>query len=69
MNSASEYRVYALKFTAMARAASKPQLQTAYAAIAQSYLRLAVLAERNAKTDVVYETPPLRPEEPARRRA
>jgi hypothetical protein len=58
MTTADQYRVKALEFTAMASKEMSPHLQVAYAGIAQSYFRLAVLAEQNAKTDVVYETPP-----------
>jgi hypothetical protein len=43
----------------MARIEPTPILQTEYARMAASYIRLAELADRNAMTDVVYE-PPLR---------
>ena len=41
----------------MAKAETAPPLQTEYAKMAVSYLRLAELADRNAMTDVVYEPP------------
>jgi len=58
MNSAQRYRVRAAEFAAMAKSETDPALQTEYARMAMNYIRLAVLAERNARTDVVYETPP-----------
>lgn len=49
----------------MARSETQPDLQAQYAAMAQSYLRLAVLADRNSQTDVVYEPPLPSPGDPA----
>jgi hypothetical protein len=40
-------------------------LQSAYAAMAESYFRLALQAERNARTDIVYETPAMNDPQPA----
>jgi hypothetical protein len=57
MNTATEYRQKAAELLALASAQTNPNLQIGFAAMAQSYLRLAVLAEQNSKTDVVYETP------------
>lgn len=58
MASADLYRKKAQEFLAMASGESNPNLQIAYASMAQGYLRLATLAEQNNKNDVVYETPP-----------
>ena len=57
MTSADQYRVKAMEFLTMAGRETDPRLQADYAAMAQSYLRLVVLAEQNSKTNVVYETP------------
>jgi hypothetical protein len=57
MSTANQYRVRAAEFAAMAKAETAPPLQTEYAKMAISYLRLAELADRNAMTDVVYEPP------------
>ena len=57
MTSAEQYRVKAAEFLVMAGQETDPSLQANYAAMAQSYLRLAILAEQNSKTDIVYETP------------
>jgi hypothetical protein len=57
MTSADQYRVRAAQFVAMARVESDPHQQREYATMAQSYFRLAMLAEQNSKNDVVYETP------------
>lgn len=58
MTPAEQYRVRAFDFTALASGESNPDLQVAFASMAQAYFRLAVLAEKNAKNDLVYETPP-----------
>lgn len=55
---ADQYRARALEFAALAGAESSLDLQVAYAQMAQGYFRLAVLAEKNSKNDLVYETPP-----------
>jgi hypothetical protein len=57
MTSADQYRARALEFAALAGAESNLNLQVAYAQMAQGYFRLALLADQNSKTDVVYETP------------
>jgi hypothetical protein len=57
MNTAVQYRQKAEELLALANSENNPNLQVGYAAMAQSYLRLAVLAEQNSKTDLVYETP------------
>lgn len=67
MSSPHEYREKAQEFLAMASAEANQNLQLAYAAMAQSYFRLAALADQNTKTDLVYETPPppAEPQSPA----
>lgn len=62
MSPADQYRVKANEFLVLANGETNPDLQVEYARMAQSYLRLADLAERNSRTDIVYETPP--PKEP-----
>jgi hypothetical protein len=60
MNSAVQYRQKAAELLALASTEHNPNLQVGYAAMAQSYFRLAVLAESNSKNDIVYETPALK---------
>jgi hypothetical protein len=55
--SADVYRAKAVEFFTMARAETNPRLQVEYASIAESYFRLALLADKNQENDVVYETP------------
>ena len=57
MSTADQYRVKALEFSKMASGETNPRLQFEYAGMAELYFRLALLAEKNQKTDVVYETP------------
>ena len=57
MTAEQQYRVKATEFAALANLATSPALQTQYATMAAAYLRLADQAERNATTDLVYETP------------
>jgi hypothetical protein len=57
MTSADQYRVKARAFAEMASSEASPRLQLEYAGMAELYFRLAVLAEKNQKTDIVYETP------------
>jgi hypothetical protein len=57
MTSADQYRVKALAFADMASCAANPRLQLEYAGMAELYFRLAVLAGKYQKTDIVYETP------------
>jgi hypothetical protein len=46
---------------AMAKRAESAKRRAEFASLELSYRRLAQLAEKNAKTDIVYQTPP-RPE-------
>ena len=55
MNTAVSYRKKAEELVVLAGQETNPNLQAAFAAIAQSYLRLAVLAEQNSRN--VGETP------------
>ena len=57
MTSANQYRVKAAEFLKMLKAETNPRLLVEYARMAASYFRLAELADRNARTDVVYEPP------------
>jgi hypothetical protein len=59
MTAASEYRVKAEEFRAMAQQESNAECRREYEHLAQCYVRLANLAERNSLTDLVYETPPV----------
>ena len=52
-------RVKAAEFRAMAQDEADGRRRLEYEALAQSYLDLARLAERNSQTDIVYETTPL----------
>ena len=58
MSTANQYRVRAAEFAAMAKSETAPALQTEYAKMAASYIRLAELADRNARTDAVAYEPP-----------
>ena len=53
------YRAKAAEFRAMAQDEGQGKRRLEYEALAQSYLDLARLAERNSQTDIVYETTPL----------
>ena len=55
--SADIYRQKGQEFLQKAAEETSQPLQVEYAQMAQSYFRLAEMAERNEQTDVVYETP------------
>lgn len=57
MTASSEYRAKAEEFRAMAQRESNVECRREYERLAQCYVRLANLAERNSLTDLVYETP------------
>lgn len=61
MSAADEYRRKAVAMAAMAKRAESAKRRVEFARLELSYRRLAQLAEKNAKTDIVYQTPP-RPE-------
>lgn len=57
MATVCEYRAKANEFLAKAQRESDPSLRAQYEQLGRSYLRLAEQAERNLKSDIVYETP------------
>ena len=57
MTSADEYRIKAAELAALSNLDSSLNLQSHYGTMAAAYLRLAEQADRNALTDVAYETP------------
>jgi hypothetical protein len=62
MSPAEQYRERAAAMTAKAKVESNPVLRAEFENLSRAYLRLAEQAERNALTDLVYETPaPSRP--------
>ena len=65
MTSVDVYRAKASEFMAKAQRETDPTLRVQYETLGQSYLRLADQAERNSRSDIVYETPtsPSRPPE------
>jgi hypothetical protein len=54
--SADYYRARAQQFAEMSNAQTNPRLQIEYAAMAESYFRLARLAEKNQATGSGHET-------------
>jgi hypothetical protein len=68
MSVADEYRAKAAEMAEKAKRDGDPLVQAEFEALRRNYLRLALQAEKNAKTDIVYETPrraPAQPEQPA----
>lgn len=57
-----EYRAKANEHLQLAQDESDPFLKVEHLNLARSYRRLAEQAEKNAGTDVVYETPSPRPQ-------
>ncbi len=57
MTVADQYRAKGLQLAAKASEVRNPRLQLEYAGMAEAYFRLALQAEKNQLTDVVYETP------------
>jgi hypothetical protein len=57
MSTADEYRAKAVELKARAIAEENPLLRAQYENLALAYLRLVDQAEKNAATDIVYETP------------
>jgi hypothetical protein len=62
VSAADQYRKKAAMMAAMAKRAESAKRRAVFAGLELSYQRLAQLAEKNAKTDIVYQTPP-RPEQ------
>jgi hypothetical protein len=58
MTTADEYRVKAGDMASLARAETNPLQKAEFERLSLGYLRLANQAERNSRTDMVYETPP-----------
>jgi hypothetical protein len=61
MPAGDHYRARAAELSAKAQAETAPAIRVEYENLAFAYLRLAEQADRNSRTDVVYETPPERP--------
>ena len=61
MSLADEYREKAATLAAMAEATRDPARRAQCVSLSRSYLLLALQADKNAATDVVYETPAQRP--------
>jgi hypothetical protein len=61
MAAGDEYRVKAANMNARARNERDPLARAEHEKLALAYLRLADQADKNAKVDLVYETPPARP--------
>jgi hypothetical protein len=57
MTNADQYRKLAAQLTAKARNEKSPALRPEWNHLAQSYLRLAGQAKRNARAEVTYESP------------
>jgi hypothetical protein len=60
---ADEYRTKALEFLELSERASEDSVKRGLLDLSLAYLRLAQLADKNAMTDLVYESPP-RPSSP-----
>jgi hypothetical protein len=58
MTPAEVYRVKAVEFAAKAKTETDHAIRVQLDALALSYIRLAEQADRNAQSDIVYETPP-----------
>jgi hypothetical protein len=65
MAAAGEYRAKANDLSARARTERSPALRAQYENLALSYLRLAEQAQKNANTDLVYETPAVQQQQQA----
>ena len=67
MSAADDYRRKAAGMAAMAKRAESAKRRAEFASLELSYRRLAQLAEKNAQTDIVYQTPPRPERHPAAR--
>jgi hypothetical protein len=65
MSRSDEYRHNAANCLAVAGQTEDPTARAMLIAMARSWHRLADQADRNSKTDLVYETPPAPAEQPA----
>ena len=61
MSVADEYRAKAALLAAQARRDKNPATRAQLKGLERGYLRLAVQADKNAMTNIVYETPEPRP--------
>jgi hypothetical protein len=61
MAAGDDYRVKAADMNARAKNERNPLTRAEHENLALAYLRLADQADKNAKVDLVYETPPQRP--------
>ena len=61
MSSVDRYRRYALECLRLAQDAKGRESKTAMLDMAHAWVRLANQAEKNSRTDLVYETPSPRP--------
>ena len=61
MDPGDAYRLKAAEISAKARQETNPTVRAELEKLALAYLLLAAQAESNARTDIVYETPPERP--------
>jgi hypothetical protein len=68
MTSADRYRSLAAQCDAKARHDVDLRIRAEWEHMAHAYRRLAEQAERNAQTDVIYETPPARAVAPVQQR-
>jgi hypothetical protein len=57
MTTVDEYHAKANEFLAKAAREIDPLLRSEYQQLGQGYLRLAEQAERNLRSDIVYQTP------------
>ncbi len=64
MAAGDHYRARAAELTARAQTEITPAIRLEYENLALAYLRLAGQADRNSRTDVVYESRPQRPATP-----
>jgi hypothetical protein len=64
MPTAHEYRIKAAELNTRAKQEPNPLTRAQLENLALAYLRLADQAEKNAATDIVYETPPSLSERP-----
>ena len=55
MTTAEQYKTLATELSAKAHAEQRPKIKAELVHLAQSYLRLAQHAERNARCDLIYE--------------
>jgi hypothetical protein len=62
MTSADQYRVKAAEYEALAQSDLNPFVCRELQLLAKAYRRLSELADRNLRTDIVYEPPFSRPD-------